>query len=93
MSILQTTNWAKAAADSGLDLLADLPAPNADPLETVSGAPATSSQELMVFNCDNSTPNSALKHDEDAIEKINTGLEAHNPLSNPCRPSTPWPYR
>ncbi len=37
--ILQTTNWAKAAADSGLDLLADLPAPNADPLETVSGRP------------------------------------------------------
>ena len=93
MSILQTTNWAKAAADSGLDLLADLPAPKADPLETVSDAPATSSQELLVFNCDNSTPNSALKHDEDAIEKINTGLEAHNPLSNPCRPSTFWPYR
>ena len=92
MSILQTTNWAKAAADSGLDL-ADLPAPKADPLETVSDAPATSSQELMVFNCDNSTPNSALRHVEDAIEMINTRVEAHNPLSTPCRPSTPWPYR
>ncbi len=93
MSIFQTTNWSKAAADSGLDLLADVPAPDADPLETVAGAPATSSQELMVFNCDNSAPNSALKHVEDIIEKINAGLEAHNPLSNPCRPSTPWPYR
>jgi predicted aconitase len=92
MSILQTTNWAKAAADSGLDLLADLPAPKADPLETVSDAPATSSQELLVFNCDNSTPNSALRHVEDAIEKINTRVEAHHPLSTPCRPSTPWPY-
>ncbi len=90
--ILQTTNWAKAAADSGLDLLADLPAPKADLLETVSDAPATSSQELLVFNCDNSTPNSALRHVEDAIEKINTRVEAHNPLSTPCRPSTPWPY-
>jgi len=86
MSIFQTTNWSKAAADPGLDLLADLPAPNADPLETVSGAPATSSQELMVLNCDNSTPTSALKHVEDAIEKINTGLEAHYPLATPAVP-------